>query len=101
MNDNTNPILYQNRELSWLKFNLRVLEQACDGSIPLLERLKFLSIFGSNLDEFFMIRVGTLTDASLLDPDAIDNKSLMSPAEQLEAIFAHTRALIEKKDAAY
>ena len=101
MNDNTNPILYQNRELSWLKFNLRVLEQACDGSIPLLERLKFLSIFGSNLDEFFMIRVGTLTDASLLDPDAIDNKSLMSPAEQLEAIFADTRALIEKKDAAY
>lgn len=48
-----------------------------------------------------MIRVGTLTDASLLDPDAIDNKSLMSPAEQLEAIFADTRALIEKKDAAY
>ena len=69
MNEQNRPILYHNRELSWLKFNQRVLEQADEASIPLLERLKFISIFGSNLDEFFMIRVGTLTDASMIEPD--------------------------------
>ncbi|MEM1485391.1 polyphosphate kinase 1 [Oscillospiraceae bacterium PP1C4] len=95
------PILYHNRELSWLKFNQRVLEQACDGSIPLLERLKFISIFANNLDEFFMIRVGSLTDAALMEPDEIDNKSRMNPAEQLKAIFEQTRSLISKKDEAY
>ena len=89
----------QNRELSWLQFNARVLAEAEDENVPLLERFKFLAIFTSNLDEFFMIRVGTLTDASLLEPDAIDNKSVLSPAEQLEAIFADTRALIETGDA--
>lgn len=97
----TTPILYHNRELSWLKFNQRVLEQACDCSIPLLERLKFISIFVSNLDEFFMIRVGTLTDSANINPTAVDNKSLMSPAEQLTAIFAQVRRLTIQKDKAY
>ena len=101
MNEQNRPILYHNRELSWLKFNQRVLEQADEASIPLLERLKFISIFGSNLDEFFMIRVGTLTDASMIEPDTADNKSGMSPAEQLEAIFTQTRALIARKDETY
>lgn len=95
------PLLYHNRELSWLKFNQRVLEQAYDSAIPLLERLKFISIFSNNLDEFFMIRVGTLTDAALLNSGAIDNKSRMNPEEQLEAIFAQTHGLIAKKDEVY
>ena len=92
MNDNTNPILYQNRELSWLKFNLRVLEQACDGSIPLLERLKFLSIFGSNLDEFFMVRVAGLKrriDTGI----AVTAASGLSPRQQLRAISEQAHRL--------
>lgn len=101
MENNEVPNLYQNRELSWLKFNQRVLEQASDASIPIFERLRFLSIFVNNLDEFFMIRVGTLTDASLLNPDALDNKSKMSPAEQLEAIFKQVRELNTEKDETY
>lgn len=101
MDANTTPILYHNRELSWLQFNQRVLEQACDRSIPLLERMKFLSIFTNNLDEFFMIRVGTLTDSAVINPDAVDNKSLMSPAEQLSAIFEEVQKLAAQKDDAY
>lgn len=101
MDETARPELYHNRELSWLKFNQRVLEQAGDASIPLMERLKFISIFTSNLDEFFMIRVGTLTDAALIEPNELDNKSLMSPAEQLDAIFVQVRALAELKDTAY
>ncbi len=101
MSSEQKPNLYHNRELSWLKFNQRVLEQAGDASIPLLERMKFISIFCSNLDEFFMIRVGTLTDASLVRPDAIDNKSLMTPAQQLEAIFEETYRLVRMKDETY
>ena len=58
----------QNRELSWLRFNRRVLEEAGDDTVPLLERLKFISIFTSNLDEFFMVRVGNLFDLSLVSP---------------------------------
>lgn len=101
MDLNAVPILYHNRELSWLKFNQRVLEQARQPSIPLLERLKFISIFINNLDEFFMIRVGTLTDSAAINPTALDNKSLMSPAEQLAAIFVDVAKLIEQKDQAY
>lgn len=101
MDVHARPILYHNRELSWLKFNQRVLQQACDRSIPLLERLKFISIYVNNLDEFFMIRVGTLTDSAAINPTAIDNKSLMSPAEQLSAIFADVSKLTQQKDEAY
>lgn len=65
----------QNRELSWLKFNQRVLYEGMDESVPLLERLKFIAIFTSNLDEFFMIRVGSLFDMAALKDKFIDNKS--------------------------
>ncbi|MDD7463924.1 MAG: RNA degradosome polyphosphate kinase, partial [Anaerococcus sp.] len=77
----------QNRELSWLDFNERVLEEANDENVRLFERLKFFSIFGSNLEEFFMVRVGSLTDLSHLKKKAVDNKSGMTPEEQLSAIM--------------
>ena len=77
----------QNRELSWLKFNDRVLSEAEDETVPLLERLKFVSIFTSNLDEFFMIRVGSLFDLSCVKNVTADNKSGMTPKEQLEKIL--------------
>ena len=79
---------YENRELSWLKFNERVLDEANDKDVPLCERLSFASIFQSNLDEFFMIRVGSLYDMSLTDNSTIDSRSGMNPKEQLDAIFA-------------
>ena len=69
----------QNRELSWLRFNERVLMEATDETVPLLERLKFVSIFTSNLDEFFMIRVGSLIDLMHLKENSIDNKSGLTP----------------------
>ena len=68
----------QNRELSWLRFNERVLLEALDEQVPLLERLKFVSIFTSNLDEFFMIRVGSLWDLSLVKGGTVDNKTGLS-----------------------
>lgn len=77
----------QNRELSWLKFNERVLMEAADETVPLLERLKFVSIFASNLDEFFMIRVGSLFDLMAVEKDAIDWKSNLTPQEQLDRIY--------------
>ena len=89
----------QNRELSWLKFNERVLAEGSDPAVPLFERLKFVSIFTSNLDEFFMIRVGSLGDLNLLKKPPIDNKSHMSPGEQLDAIFEACRPLYEQRDA--
>jgi polyphosphate kinase len=88
----------QNRELSWLKFNERVLEEAQDEIVPLYERLKFISIFTSNLDEFFMIRVGSLTDLSLVDNHSVDSKTGMSSKQQLEKIFENTASLYKVRD---
>ena len=76
----------QNRELSWLRFDQRVLEEARDKSVPLLERMKFVAIFTSNLDEFFMIRVGSLYDMVQTDEKHRDSRSGMTPQEQLDAI---------------
>ena len=83
----------QNRELSWLQFNARVLAEAEDDSVPLLERCKFLSIFTSNLDEFFMIRVGSLCDMAAEKKNRIDNKSGMTAREQLRRIYAAVEPL--------
>ncbi len=88
----------QNRELSWLKFNERVLEEAADPMVPLYERLKFVSIFTSNLDEFFMIRVGSIGDLALVRKDDIDNKTGETPAQQLEDIFREMPRLYAKRD---
>ncbi len=87
--------LYINRELSWLSFNERVLEEATDKSNPLLERLKFLSIFCSNLDEFFMVRVGGLFDQSLTGLVGTDTITDMTADEQLSAIYKKTRELMD------
>lgn len=78
---------YVNRELSWLKFNERVLEEAEDKSVPLCERLTFLSIFQSNLDEFIRVRVGSLADQMALQPTLKDNKTNMTAEEQLKAVL--------------
>ncbi len=83
----------QNRELSWLEFNKRVLDQGADPTVPLLERLGFISIFWSNLQEFFMVRVGSLTDLSLLKQTIIDPKSGMMPTQQLDAVYARCHEL--------
>lgn len=91
----------QNRELSWLRFNRRVLEEAGDSTVPLLERLKFISIFTSNLDEFFMVRVGSLFDLSIVSPEEIDNKTGFTPMEQLEAVYSVIPGLIEIKGRLY
>lgn len=91
----------QNRELSWLDFNERVLEEANDENVNLFERLKFYSIFDSNLEEFFMVRVGSLTDLSNLKKKAVDNKSGMTPEEQLDSIMERCVELYEKKDQVY
>ena len=91
----------QNRELSWLKFNERVLAEAADKSVPLIERLRFASIFTSNLDEFFMVRVGSLFDLNMMAPDDIENKSGMTPAQQLDKVFEAVRPLITRRDEIY
>lgn len=88
----------QNRELSWLKFNERVLEEACAEGVPLYERLKFIAIFTSNLDEFFMVRVGSLYDMSLDGDVPIDNKTGLSPSQQLERIYHAAEPLYKKRD---
>ena len=92
---------YENRELIWLRFNERVLEEAEDIRVPLCERLNFLSIYQSNLDEFFMVRVGSLHDAMLLDKKSRENKTNMTPAEQLTAVLSRVGELNERRDKAY
>ncbi len=98
-----NGTYFDNRELSWLKFNQRVLEEAEDERVPLFERLGFISIFASNLDEFFMVRVGSLYDQTLLkkEKDKRDNKTQLTPAEQLSRIAEKTAELLPRADKAY
>ena len=93
--------VYDNRELSWLKFNKRVLEEAEDISVPLMERLTFVSIFSSNLDEFYMVRVGSLHDKMLTDDSRRDGKTHMKPSEQLDKIFSRTKNLLSVKDGCF
>lgn len=96
---NSNP--YVNRELSWLRFNERVLEEAEDSRLPLFERMRFISIFGSNLDEFFMVRVGGLSDAVAITPDSIDKKSKMTAAEQLDMVYNEVRSMMPRVEKCY
>lgn len=91
----------QNRELSWLRFNERVLMEATDETVPLLERLKFIAIFTSNLDEFFMIRVGSLFDLSHFKTHTIDQKSGWTPGEQLAHIYEAVRVLYARRQQIY
>ena len=91
------PASYANRELSRLQINQRVLEEAQDPANPLLERLNFASIFQSNLDEFYMVRVGLLLDT----PQAVDDKTGMTSEEQIAAILEGTRPLLAEKDRVY
>ncbi len=91
----------QNRELSWLQFNARVLAEAEDDNVPLLERFKFLAIFTSNLDEFFMIRVGSLCDMAAVDKEHTDSKSGLTAKEQLHLIYKAVEPLYARRDAAF
>ncbi len=91
----------QNREMSWLNFDNRVLDEAFDENVPLFERLKFVEIFGSNLDEWFMIRIGGLSDLARLKHQPRDNKSNQTPSEQLDAVLTRLPALIARQEEAW
>ncbi len=91
----------QNRELSWLRFNQRVLEEARDETVPLMERMKFVAIFTSNLDEFFMIRVGSLYDMAAVDNRKRDTKSGMTATQQLDAIYEAVAPMYKERDKTY
>ena len=93
--------VYMNRELSWLKFNERVLEETENEQIPLAERLSFEAIYQSNLDEFFMVRVGSLVDQMTLSGEVRENKTNMTAKEQIRAVLKKVRKLNQRKDAAY
>lgn len=93
--------IYMNRELSWLKFNERVLEEAENKEVPLCERMNFVSIYQSNLDEFFRVRVGSLQDQMLVNRKIRDNKTNMTSEEQIKAILKGVKKLNKRKDAAY
>ena len=95
------PHFMQNRELSWLTFDERVLDQGAAEDVPLLARLNFIAIFRSNLQEFFMVRVGSLTDLSYVEPPVRDSKTNMTPQEQLLAIYDRCRELYPKEKAVY
>ena len=97
----TQQKIFMNRELSWLKFNERVLEEAENREVPLCERLTFASIYQSNLDEFFMVRVGSLIDQMLLDKNMKENKTKMTPQEQIDAIIPQVQKLNRRKDSVY
>lgn len=93
--------VYMNRELSWLKFNERVLEEAENEQVPLAERLSFEAIYQSNLDEFFMVRVGSLLDQMILSGDVRENKTNMTPKEQIHKILKAVRKLNIRKDSVF
>ena len=93
--------VYMNRELSWLKFNERVLEEAENLEVPLCERMTFVSIYQSNLDEFFRVRVGSLQDQMLISTEIRENKTKMTSAEQIRAIIKEVKKLNQRKDKAY
>ena len=97
LEENAKPQYYNNRELSWLAFNERVLEESEDEQNPLLERLKFLAIFSSNLDEFFMVRVAGLQDQLRAGFHKPENKSGLTPKEQLTKIAERTQALVRRQ----